>query len=128
MKLAIVGSRSITDIIQLKGAWIQREGDLNYYYGPVTEIVSGGARGVDTLAKQLAEESGIKFTEMKPDGWTAAHFYARNQRIVDYVDAMLALWDGRSGGTIDAVKRARAKGIPVWLCTCWRNPNKKELM
>ena len=44
MKLAIVGSRNVKDIVI--GAYMPDD---------VTEIVSGGAKGVDTLAMEYAE-------------------------------------------------------------------------
>ena len=56
MKLAIIGSRNISNI------------DIEKYIPTgVTEIVSGGAKGVDSLAKKCAIEHNIKYTEILPD-------------------------------------------------------------
>lgn len=44
MKLAVVGSRSITEIYNL----------AEYIEEGTTEIVSGGTKGVDTIAKEYA--------------------------------------------------------------------------
>lgn len=55
MKLAIVGSRKISADI---GKHISEN---------VTEIVSGGAAGIDTLAAEYARSNGIKLTEFLPD-------------------------------------------------------------
>ena len=56
MKTAIIGSRNITNV------------DLSRFL-PIgtTEIVSGGARGVDTVAKEYANRNGLKLTEFLPD-------------------------------------------------------------
>lgn len=56
MKIAIIGSRGITDLNI--GAYLPEN---------TTEIVSGGAKGVDTLAKKYSEQHGIKLTEFLPD-------------------------------------------------------------
>ena len=56
MKLAIVGSRNLT--VENLDAYLP-EG--------VTEIVSGGARGVDACARMYAQAHGIPITEFLPD-------------------------------------------------------------
>lgn len=90
MKVAIVGSRNlIVDDLQV----FLPEG--------VTEIVSGGARGIDTCAKEYALAHDIKLTEFLPDykryGKSAP--LRRNIQIVNYADKVLAFWDGKSRGT-----------------------------
>ena len=63
---------------------------------------------------------GVKYEGYPPDGgsdpfWMRAH--ARNQRIVDKVDVLVALFSSsqRSPGTSDTIRRAKAKGSPVWV-------------
>jgi hypothetical protein len=115
MKLAIVGSRSILDpkithqAIKLFIAQSSRQ---------VTEIVSGGATGVDTHAKDYALTYEIKFTPFYPD----MSLYppkiaplARNTQIAAYCDEMLAVWDGHSRGTIDVMKKAHTLSKPVYI-------------
>lgn len=90
MKLAIVGSRSITDF------------NLDSYIPEnVTEIVSGGARGVDRLAEKYAKDHNIKFTVFLPDyeGHGRAAPILRDREIIEYADKILAIWDGESKGT-----------------------------
>ena len=56
MKVAVIGSRNL-GVIGLE----------NFLPENVTEIVSGGARGVDTCAREYAQAHGIKLTEFLPD-------------------------------------------------------------
>ena len=56
MKLAIIGSR---------GLWVE---DVGAFLPPgVTELVSGGAKGIDTCAREYALSHGLKLTEFLPD-------------------------------------------------------------
>lgn len=90
MKIAIVGSRNINvDNIE------------EYLPENVTEIVSGGAKGVDTCAKKYALEKGIKFTEFIPqyDHYRKYAPLKRNIDIIEYSDKILIFWDGKSRGT-----------------------------
>ena len=90
MRIAIVGSRDFgePDI----------EGNVP---GGVTEIVSGGARGVDACARDYALAHGIRYVELLPDygkyGRRAP--LIRNLEIAKYADAALIFWDGASRGT-----------------------------
>lgn len=104
MKLAIIGSRGLNI-----------ENLSRYIPDGVTEIVSGGARGVDTCARNYALKNGIKLTEFLPDyrqyGRVAP--LKRNIQIVDYADEVIAFWDGKSTGTIYTIRQARLKNKKV---------------
>ena len=104
IKLAVVGSRSLNQI------------DLSRYLsGNVTEVISGGATGVDTLAESYARKHGIPFRAFHPDyqryGRRAP--LVRNRLIADACDQVGALWDGLSRGTWYTVNYARQRGKPV---------------
>lgn len=104
MKLAIIGSRKIQDF------------DLSLVVPTSTaEIISGGAKGVDTIARRFAEERGIKLTEFLPEyskyGKSAP--IIRNKMIVNNADAILAIWDGTSKGTAFTIDFAKKKGKQV---------------
>lgn len=56
MKIAVIGSRNMT------------VNDLGQYLPiEVSEIVSGGAKGIDTCAREYALAHGIKLTEFLPE-------------------------------------------------------------
>ena len=94
MKLAIVGSRNLTDI------------ELDPYIPEdVSEIVSGGAVGIDTLARDYALRKGVKLTEFLPqyERYGRAAPIKRNAEIAAYADEVLAIWDGKSKGTASTI-------------------------
>lgn len=83
----------------------------------IRQIVSGGARGADTMAKRYAVQRGIAMIELRPD-WRR---YGRgaglrcNQDVVEAAECVIAFWDGRSRGTGHAISLARAVGKPVYV-------------
>jgi hypothetical protein len=108
MNLAIVGSRNFTDPERLSRIVDKVQGDI-------TLIVSGGARGADTLAEYYAKKKAIPYL-IFPADWDKHGKKAgilRNQDIVDNADAMIAFLAPESKGTRDSIKRAQKKGIPV---------------
>lgn len=78
-------------------------------------LVSGGAAGVDSLAEQAGKFFGMKMIIIVPNwdkhGKRAA--FLRNQRVAETCDHMIAWWDGKSRGTVDAVRRAKRAGKTV---------------
>lgn len=90
---------------------------------PDAVVVSGGAAGPDTWAVEAAQRRGLSVVIHLPDKagaktrWEATErFYARNQKIVDDSDALVAfVAPDRKGGTEDTIRRATTKGIPVTL-------------
>ena len=106
MKLAIIGSRSIT-------AYSLEE----FIPSETTEIISGGARGVDALARQYAEEHHIPCTEILPDyaRYGRGAPLHRNDEIIARADAVLAVWNGHSRGTAYVIRQCRKLGKPLIL-------------
>ena len=104
MKLAIIGSRNLE---------VKNIGD--YLPKGVTEIVSGGAVGIDTAAANYAKENGITLTEFLPDyqRYKRGAPLKRNQQIAEYADAVLAFWDGSSRGTMHTVNLFKTLNKPV---------------
>lgn len=108
MKIAVVGSRDIT------------VEDIGKYILDCDEIVSGGARGVDSSAADYARRNGIKLTEFLPDyeRYGSAAPIVRNRLIVDYSDAVIAFWNGRSKGTLSVIKYAEKVGKECRVIIC----------
>lgn len=104
--LLICGSRSIKEL----NLDIYLDAD-NY-----SEVVSGGANGVDTLAERWAKRHGLEFVAFLPQYEVYGGKYAPLQRdkdMVDFCDEVAAFWDGRSKGTEFTVKYAAELGVPV---------------
>ena len=104
MKVAVIGSRGLN------------VSDLGRYLPEnTTEIVSGGAKGVDTSAREYALSHGIKLTEFLPEytrfGRSAP--LKRNITIIEYSDIVLAFWDGKSRGTKFVIDNCRKLGVEV---------------
>ena len=104
MKTAIIGSRNITNVDLLR-------------FIPVgtTEIVSGGARGVDTVAKEYANRNGLKLTEFLPDyeRFGRGAPLKRNITIIENADIVLAFWDGKSRGTKFVIDNCHRRNITI---------------
>lgn len=115
MKLAIIGSRGITDISTKKliDEYIDKYAEKSS--GGITEIVSGGAKGIDTLAREFANRRSIRLTEFLPDyrRFGRGAPLKRNESIAEYADCAIAFWDGRSRGTAHTVKLFEELGKPV---------------
>ena len=118
MKLAIVGSRSFSDYEFMKKILA---------FHSCTQIISGGAKGADTLAKQYAGENGISITEFLPnwdrDGKAAG--FIRNKQIVNACDELVAFWDGESRGTAHSIKLAEEAGKPIY--KYWPTDSEEDL-
>lgn len=107
MKLAVVGSREFADARKLAAT-------LDPLVGSVAEIVSGGARGADSLAERWARKNGIAARIFHPDHKRYRHpYHHRNRLIAEHCDRMIAFWDGHSAGTKYTIDYARRIGKPV---------------
>ena len=103
MKIAVIGSRGI-----------QIPDIEKYLPKECSEIVSGGARGVDACAAEYARKHDIKLTEFLPeyDRYGKAAPIVRNRQIVDYADHVLIFWDGDSRGTASVIQYAKKHEKP----------------
>jgi len=111
MKLIIAGSRDITNYLALENAMKTSGFDKE-----VTEIVSGGATGADTLGERWAKEHKIRVKRF-PANWDRDGKAAgpiRNKAMAVYVGesgCLLALWDGTSFGTKHMLGIAKGMGM-----------------
>jgi hypothetical protein len=109
VNIAVVGSRTFEDYDLLEKA-------LDRYTIPKQDtIISGGARGADSLARRYARENGIRMVEHFPNwkrhGRVAG--FLRNEKIVKDAEVVVAFWDGKSKGTQHTISLAERKGIDV---------------
>jgi len=114
MKWAVVGSRDFKKLEAVK-EFIE----VIVKDGRCTEILTGDARGVDAEAARVAYLLKVPVHIYCAD-W-AKHGKAagviRNSEIVKDCDRVIAFWDGKSRGTADTVKKARAAHKIVDLLT-----------
>jgi hypothetical protein len=103
-RLAIVGYRHFTDYEVFTR--IVNNYMLEY---EIETIISGGAEGVDTMAKEYANEYEYNYIEFPAD-WTKYGVQAgpiRNTQIVQNCDRVLAFASTNSRGTFDTIKKAK---------------------
>ena len=100
MKISIVGSRSFNDFDLLE-KFILSKINLNN----IKEIISGGAKGADTLASQFAKKHNLKLTEFLPEWkkYGKAAGIIRNKEIIQNSNVVFAFWDGKSKGTAHSI-------------------------
>jgi hypothetical protein len=83
---------------------------------PQTEVIHGGAQGVDQLCGKAAGLLGLAVTVFPAD-WEAHGKRAgvlRNLQMLDqWPDVVLAWWDGVSRGTLHTIVQAQKRKIPV---------------
>lgn len=105
VKLGVIGSRSFQDYPFMAKI-------LDWF--EISEIISGGAKGADSMAKKYAINNGIKYTEFPAewDKYGKSAGYRRNEKIVDRADEIIAFWDGQSKGTKHSIDLANNKSKP----------------
>jgi hypothetical protein len=110
MKVIIAGSRRITEYSLVERA--VRESEFQ-----VTEVLSGGARGVDCLGEEWGKRNGVPVRHFPAD-WE--HYgkragYLRNEQMADCAEGLIALWDGESPGTGHMIGIAQNMGLRVFV-------------
>lgn len=100
MTIAVIGSRNYSNFARLSE-------ELDKY--DIGCIVSGGARGADSLARRYANERNIRMVEHLPDyaKYQRRAPLVRNELIIADADLIIAFWDGVSSGTAHAIGLAR---------------------
>lgn len=110
MKVIVAGSRSITDYFVVETA-IKESGFK------IDELVCGGAKGVDSLGRDWAFLNSIPVKEF-PANWNLhgkRAGYIRNSAMVEYADALIAIWDGESKGTYHTIGLAVKHGLDYYV-------------
>lgn len=114
----IAGSRSLEEVIQthpsVKYDLFNR---IHKILEPLQDItiLSGNARGADTLGEEYASLRNIP-TLLYPAEWdtySKRAGFVRNRAMAALATHLIAIHDGQSKGTADMIPLANIKGIPV---------------
>ena len=110
MKVIIAGSRDGVRYADVVEAISKAPFDITY-------IVSGKARGADSLGEAYAMKHNIKVIEFPAQWavWGKSAGYRRNVEMANYADALIAIWDGKSVGTKHMITIATEKNLPVYI-------------
>lgn len=122
MKTIIAGSREITDYRQVLDAVKQCDWQI-------TTVICGMARGVDTLGEQYAKENSIP-VEYFPADWKThgkSAGYLRNVEMAQNAEALIAIWDGKSRGTMHMINIARDHNLRVFVYNSQRERDLFEI-
>jgi YspA, cpYpsA-related SLOG family len=113
MRVIVAGSRGIEDPKLVADAIKESGFDI-------TELVSGAcSRGMDALGEKWAFLNGIPIKRFAADwgnqklGKRAGH--VRNREMAKYGEALAAVWDKKSPGTLNMIHEARLAGIKVFV-------------
>lgn len=109
-KFIIAGSRDFSDYGLLK----EKLDKLKDHFG-IFEVVSGTARGADSLGEKYAEENKLPIKRFIPD-WDKfgkAAGYKRNEEMAQYADGCIVFWDGKSKGTEHMINLAKKYNIQL---------------
>lgn len=127
MKTIIAGSRTIWDL-QL----VEQAIEESKY--KITSIISGGAKGVDSLAEEWAKKNNVP-CQVFPADWknidapnaiiksnsygqyNARAGIDRNELMAQNGESLIAIWDGKSKGTKNMIDTAKEYGLDVFIYT-----------
>jgi hypothetical protein len=109
MKVIVAGGRDVTDVAAVSDA-IRESG-----FAP-SEIVSGGASGVDSIGEMWARWNNVPIRRFEAD-WEEHGRAAgpiRNRAMANYADALVLVWDGQSRGSRSMKQEAQQRGLKIY--------------
>jgi hypothetical protein len=114
MKTVIAGSRDLNISVEMLDFIVEMSGFK------ISEVVCGGARCIDLVGKNWAESRDIpvKMFEVTQHDWNTLGKKAgplRNQKMAEYAEALLAIWDGKSKGTGSMIKYAEQNNLVIFI-------------
>ena len=105
MKVGVVGTRNLNYNDEL---YITKV--LHQFCNGEIEIVSGGCKGVDMLAKKFAIDHHYKYIEFLPEDKSNRNDYLkRNIQIIDYSDFVIAFPSKLSRGTRHVISECKKR-------------------
>lgn len=80
------------------------------------EIASGGAKGADKFAENYAKEMLLPFKLFKAewDKYGKSAGVIRNKQMAEYATHLILIWDGKSKGSANMLKRAQEKELEIF--------------
>lgn len=111
LKVIIAGSRHFTNY-----NFVKQHCDFYLKDQQDVEIISGNAKGVDTLGEKYSLEVLSKEATKFPADWKKhglAAGFIRNKEMAIYADALIAFWDGMSKGTGNMIKLAKKYNLKI---------------
>ena len=111
MRIAVIGSRTFIDKEKLNRTlsfFIKNKDDI---------IISGKAKGADSLAAEWGKNHNIQVREYPPDyaKYGKGATFIRNSQIVDDCDMCIVFWDGISRGSQNSIGLAKDKKKPTFI-------------
>ena len=112
IKLLISGSRSLTDHLSITRLLNERLAEL--YSRFEIELLNGGAKGVDQIAANWAQDHRMLVTYFRPD-WSKGRYAGleRNTEMINLADFVCVVWDGQSKGSADVIKKTNRLNKPL---------------
>ena len=108
-KIIIAGGRDFDFYSLLRVSTLEFISEITDINKDTIEIVSGTAKGADTLGLRFAIEFNHLIKKFPADwnkhGKSAG--YKRNKQMANYADACIVFWDGKSKGTSHMIDLAR---------------------
>ena len=117
MHIIIAGCRDFNDY-----SVVEKEvmNFIGKYIGKLEiEIISGGAKGVDTLGERFAKEHNLSLKVVPADWKTYGRSAGprRNEKMARMAGTLIAFWDGKSRGTKNMIETANKFGLRVKIVT-----------
>ncbi|MBQ2886036.1 MAG: DUF2493 domain-containing protein [Alphaproteobacteria bacterium] len=116
-RVIIAGGRDFDDYEYMSTKLNNLFKDQNVFNNQAIKVISGMAKGADTLGIRYADEH--KMTKILfPANWKAYPRivgFLRNTDMLSIATHLIAFWDGKSNGTKHMIDIAQEKGIPVWI-------------
>lgn len=115
MKVIIAGSRHIHHDVRSNYNHVLSIFDkFEEDYGEITAVVSGAAKGVDTIGEEIAKNKGLDLirypAQWEKYGKRAGH--VRNKAMAELADAAILIWDGESKGTKNMMDNMKKQNKP----------------
>jgi hypothetical protein len=118
MKIAVVGSRSFNSTqenLKIVEDFILSKIKIS----DIEEVISGGAKGADTLAEMFAASNNLRI-KIFPANWLKygkSAGFIRNKEIIAAADIVFAFWDECSKGTKNDIELAKQQNKTLYIHT-----------